>query len=64
MTGGAGFNENGYNKLYNENVDIWQDGEVRNRKLWDGKVYLYDSDGILISVKIFKNGVFHSDGRF
>ena len=64
VTGGAGFNENGYNKLYNENDDIWQDGEFRNRRLWDGKVYLYDSDGILISVKIFKNGVFHSDGRF
>lgn len=62
-TKGAKFIPNGYNKCYNENDEIWQDGEFRNGSLWDGKVYEYDSDGILLKVKVFKQGVYHSDGQ-
>lgn len=62
-TKGAPFKANGYNKVYNENDEISQDGEFRNSRLWDGKVYVYDSDGILLKVKVFKNGVYHSDGQ-
>lgn len=62
-TKGAKFQQNGYNKVYNENDEIWQDGEFRNGRLWDGKVYEYDSDGILLKVKVFKKGVYHSDGQ-
>jgi antitoxin component YwqK of YwqJK toxin-antitoxin module len=62
-TKGAKFAPNGYNKVYNSNDEIWQDGEFRNGQLWDGKVYEYDSDGILLRVKVFKNGVYHSDGQ-
>lgn len=62
-TKGAVFKPNGYNKVFNENDEIWQDGEFRNGRLWDGKVYEYDSDGILLKVKVFKNGVYHSDGQ-
>ena len=57
------FNPNGYNKVFNENDEIWQDGEFRHSRLWNGKVYDYDSDGILLGVRIFKNGVYHSDGQ-
>ncbi len=57
------FLPNGYNKVYNANHEIWQDGEFKNGRLWDGKVYVYDKDGILLKVKVFKNGVYHSDGQ-
>lgn len=62
-TKGTAFKPNGYNKVYNENDEIWQDGEFKSGRLWDGKVYEYDSDGILLKVKVFKNGVYHSDGQ-
>lgn len=63
ITKGAKFLPNGYNKVYNANHEIWQDGEFRNGQLWDGKVYEYDRDGILLKVKVFKQGVYHSDGQ-
>ncbi len=62
-TKGARFKPNGYNKVYNENDEIWQDGEFKNSRLWNGKVYEYDSDGILLRVKVFREGVYHSDGQ-
>lgn len=60
---GAPWKPNGYNKVYNTDDEIWQDGEFRSGRLWDGKVYEYDSDGILLKVKVFKKGVYHSDGQ-
>lgn len=60
VTGSSGFNENGFNKVFNENDDLWQEGEFKNSRLWNGKVYEYDSDGILIKVLIYKEGVYHS----
>lgn len=62
-TKGEPFKANGYNKVYNQDDEISQDGEFRNGRLWDGKVYVYDSDGILLKVKVFKKGVYHSDGQ-
>ncbi len=62
-TKGNIFKSNGYNKVYDSNDEIWQDGEFRNNRLWDGKVYEYDSDGILLKVKVFKEGLYHSDGQ-
>lgn len=52
----------GYNKTYNDNGDILQDGEFKNGKLWNGKQYIYDSDGILMKIEIYKNGKYFSDG--
>ncbi len=62
-TKGTPFKPNGYNKVYNENDEIWQDGDFKNGKLYDGKVYEYDSDGILLKVRVFKNGYYNSDGQ-
>ncbi|MEJ6777494.1 MAG: hypothetical protein QNK85_09270 [Crocinitomicaceae bacterium] len=62
-TKGAKFESNGYNKVYNLNDEIWQDGDFISGRLWDGKVYEYDSDGILLKVKVFKKGLYHSDGQ-
>jgi antitoxin component YwqK of YwqJK toxin-antitoxin module len=57
------FQVNGYNKVYNEQDEIWQDGDFKDGRLNNGKVYVYDRDGILLKVKVFKNGVYHSDGQ-
>jgi antitoxin component YwqK of YwqJK toxin-antitoxin module len=57
------FQPNGYNKVYNVEGEIWQDGDFKEGKLFNGKVYVYDRDGILLKVKVFKNGVYHSDGQ-
>lgn len=62
-TKGIKFQPNGYNKVYNENDEIWQDGDFRNSRLWDGKVYMYDADGILLKVEVYKKGVYNSDGQ-
>jgi len=60
---GLKFITNGYNKVYNDNDEIWMEGEFKNGQLWDGKVYDYDTDGILQKVRIFKAGRYHSDGQ-
>ncbi|MCE3295659.1 MAG: hypothetical protein K0R65_1373 [Crocinitomicaceae bacterium] len=60
---GGKFQPNGYNKVYNAQDEIWQDGNFKEGRLYDGKVYVYDRDGILLKVKVYKNGVYHSDGQ-
>lgn len=62
-TKGIKWNPEGYNKVYNEDDEVWQDGIFKEGLLWEGKVYVYDRDGILLRVKVFKNGVYHSDGQ-
>lgn len=57
------FNPNGYNKIYNDKDDILQDGTFKEGRLVEGRLYQYDFDGILFKVKIFKNGVYVSDGQ-
>jgi antitoxin component YwqK of YwqJK toxin-antitoxin module len=62
-TKGVKFQPNGYNKIYNSNDEIWQDGDFKNGQLWDGKIYEYDRDGILLKVKVYQHGTYHSDGQ-
>ena len=57
------FNPNSYNKVYNSNEELFQDGEFKDGRLYNGKMYVYDEDGILLKVKIYKEGVYHSDGQ-
>jgi len=57
------FDPNGYNKIYNGNDEIEQDGDFKDGRLYNGKMYVYDADGLLLKVKIYKNGVYHSDGQ-
>ena len=56
------FKPNGYNKVYNKNKDLWMDGMFKNGKLWEGKKYNYDKDGLLISIEVYKNGKYISNG--
>lgn len=60
---GKVFEKDGYNKVYNENEELWLDGKFKNGKLWKGKLYKYDSDGILLKIEVWKNGKYHSDGQ-
>jgi len=45
----------GYHKYYDDNKNIWMDGIFVNGKLKDGKLYLYDTDGLLDRIEIYKN---------
>ncbi|MFT7615162.1 MAG: antitoxin component YwqK of YwqJK toxin-antitoxin module, partial [Parvicellaceae bacterium] len=54
----------GYRKLYNDNKEIWQDGIFKDCRLKDGKFYVYNSDGILEKIEIYKNFKFVGNGVF
>lgn len=58
-----GFKTNSYNKLFNANKEIWMEGEFKNGILWNGRLYIYDNDGLLEKVEVYKNGFYHSDGQ-
>lgn len=57
------FKTSGYNKLYTKYKNLLLDGEFKNGCLWDGKYYIYDKDGLLLKVEIYKEGRYHSDGQ-
>ena len=54
--------EDGYHKVYNDQEDLWQDGEFKNGKLWNGKLYKYDKHNLLYKIEIYKNGKYFGDG--
>lgn len=60
---GKSYNRDGYNKLYNSDDELWMDGMFKSGKLWEGKLYKYDSDGILLKIEVWKLGKYHSDGH-
>lgn len=59
---GLEFKLNGMNKLYSKTGEIWMDGYFEQGQLRDGKVFLYDNDGVLLKVRIYKKGKYLSDG--
>lgn len=60
---GKDFEPDGYNKVFNKNKDLWMDGYFKKGDLWDGRLYIYDADGLLENVEVYKNGKYHSDGQ-
>lgn len=62
-TRGAKFLPDGFNRCYTSQDEIWQDGYFKNGRLWEGKVFVYDKEGILTKVKIYKEGKFLADGQ-
>lgn len=58
---GKPLKNDGYNKVYNQDDKLWMDGEFKGGRLFDGKLYKYDSNGILIKIEIWKWGEYHSD---
>lgn len=55
------FRQNGWNTLYDQQLRLSQQGEFKNGRLWDGKRYTYDSDGLLTRIQIFKAGKYFGD---
>lgn len=55
--------DNGYKKLYNENKQISIEGEFKNGKLFNGKYYFYDKNGLLDKIEIYKNGKYAGDAQ-
>lgn len=60
ITKGVTFFPDGYNKVYNTSDEIWLDGNFRKGQLYEGKVYIYNSSGILKKINVYKEGKFHS----
>ena len=56
------FDGNGQHTLYNKNRQISQKGMFKGGRLWDGKWYRYDKNGILQSVEIYKAGRYVGEG--
>ncbi len=54
----AEFKSNGFNTLYNNNKQITQVGDFVEGRLWNGKWYKYDEDGILRRHEVYKEGRF------
>jgi antitoxin component YwqK of YwqJK toxin-antitoxin module len=55
------FSGNGYAKLYNMNKQLSKDGTFKNYKLIDGKDYIYNKDGILLQIAVYKAGKYVGD---
>jgi antitoxin component YwqK of YwqJK toxin-antitoxin module len=56
------FKPNGFNTLYDKNGNITQSGEFLDGRLYDGKWYRYNSNGILIRIEIYKGGKYVGTG--
>ena len=54
--------KDGYHKTYNQNKDILMDGDFSDGKLWTGKHYIYDDNGLLERIDIYKNGKYFGKG--
>ncbi len=52
---------NGQQTLYNRNKQITKDGIFKDNRFMDGKAYMYDDNGILQRVAVYKNGVYVGD---
>ncbi len=58
---GKPFNGEGVWKLFNMNKQVSKDGTFHDFKLMDGKNYIYNSDGILVRIAIYKGGRYAGD---
>ena len=59
---GKPFTGEGYFKLYNKDKQVSKDGTFHQNKLMEGKSYIYNSNGILIRIALYKNGKYVGDG--
>ncbi|MEX1191064.1 MAG: hypothetical protein WEA99_03760 [Brumimicrobium sp.] len=57
------FEPNAYNKIYNDDKELWMEGDFKDGLLWDGRLYVYDEDGLLLKVEVYRKGKYNSDGQ-
>lgn len=55
-TNATDFRAEGWNTLYDSQHRLAQQGEYHKGRLWKGKVYKYDRDGILRKVEVYMDG--------
>lgn len=48
---------------YNKQKEIIFQGNCKDGKIWDGKMFFYDEDGIVLNIEVWRNGAYHSDGQ-
>lgn len=56
------FNGNGQHTLYNKDRQVSQKGIFKNGRLWDGKWYKYDRNGILTNIEMYADGIYIGEG--
>lgn len=61
VNSGKPFDGEGKWKLYNKNKQVSKDGIFHNNKLVDGKVYIYNANGILTRIALYKGGKYIGD---
>ncbi len=52
---------NGFYTLYNKNKQVSKVGTFKDNRLMDGKSYIYDDNGILTRVAVYKEGMYVGD---
>lgn len=62
VNAGKPFNGEGDHTLYNTNKQISKKGYFHQNRLMDGKVYIYNSNGILTRIALYKGGKYVGDG--
>jgi antitoxin component YwqK of YwqJK toxin-antitoxin module len=61
VNSGKPFDGEGKWKLYNKNKQVSKDGVFHKNKLMDGKVYIYNANGILTRIALYKGGKYIGD---
>lgn len=61
VNSGKPFDGEGKWKLYNMNKQVSKDGTFHKNKLMDGKVYIYNTNGILTRIALYKGGKYIGD---
>ena len=54
---------NGTDTLYNSHRQIMKTGFFKDNRLMDGKAYIYDENGILSRISIYKDGIYIGDAQ-
>ncbi len=54
---------NGYYVLYNKDRQKTKDGIFKDNRFMDGKSYIYNKDGILKRVEVYKEGAYVGDAQ-
>ena len=47
----------------NKSQDLAWAGVIKNNKWFDGELYIFDKDGILTNIDVYKNGVYSGQGQ-
>lgn len=52
---------NGQHTLYNKSKQITKDGVFKDNRLMEGKAYIYNENGILTRIAVYKGGIYVGD---